>query len=129
MEIEDMDGRLVVVAEGKVLDRLRSVRRGAYGAFILSHDEDGPSLWVHTNGDKAYLHFFPDRDGDHPGFQSTSSSPEQSLCHFVQTDGGEADSFDISGDNVVAVDLAYAAAVEFFRDGSSMPASITWREA
>ena len=129
MEIEDMDGRLVVVAEGKLLDRLRSVRRGGYGAFILSHEDDGPSLWVHMNGDKAYLHFFRDRDGDHPGFESTSTSPGHSSCHFVQTDGDEADSFDISGDAVVAVDLAYTAAVEFFRDGSSMPASITWREA
>ena len=124
-----MDGRLAVVAEGTLLDRLRSVRRGAYGAFILSHEEDGPSLWVHMNGDKAYVHFFPARDSDHPGFQSTSSSPGLSLCHFVQTDGGEADSFDISADTVVTVDLAYTAAVEFFRDGSSMPASITWREA
>jgi hypothetical protein len=127
MEIEDMEGRFAVVGEGELLDRLRSVRRGAYGAFTLRHDEDGPSLLIHVNGGKAYLHFFRDGFGDHPGFQSTSSSPTDPLRHFVQTDGGEADSFDISGDTVVDVTLAYVAAVEFLRD-RSMPSSITWRE-
>jgi len=127
MVIEDMDGSLAVATEGELLDRLRSVRRGVYGAFILSHDEEEASLFLHMNGEKAYLHFFPDRSGDHPGFQSRSSSHTDAVCHFVQTDGGEADSFDVSGDTVVSLDLAYAAAVEFLRAGS-MPASINWRE-
>jgi hypothetical protein len=127
MEIEDIEGRSTIVGEGQMLDRLRSVRRGRYGAFILSHEEDGPSLLIHVNGENAYVHFLPDGFGEHAGFQSTSSLPAYPLHHFVQTDGGEANSFDISGDAVIGVDLACAAAVEFLHDGS-MPGSIKWRE-
>jgi len=46
----------------------RRVRKGPYGAFILLHDDVGPSLWIHINRNVAYLHFFLET-------QSTSHAP------------------------------------------------------
>jgi hypothetical protein len=55
----------IVSAFDELLARLRSVRRGDDGAFILDHGQGG-SLWVHIS-DVAFLWFCPDRDGKHPG--------------------------------------------------------------
>jgi len=55
MDIEDLEGRVCVHDEQELVRRLRSVRKGKYGAFILSHDAQGPALWVHIDGSIAYV--------------------------------------------------------------------------
>ena len=49
MEVLDFDGACRVERDDELLARLRSVRRGADGAFILDHG-GGESLWVHITG-------------------------------------------------------------------------------
>ena len=71
-------------------------------------------LSVQINGTIAYLHYFPAEK--HPGYQSRDMTPDgcPADVHFLQPDGGEADSFDMPDYTLVAVDAAYVAAVEFF---------------
>jgi len=69
VEVLDFDGACRVERDDELLARLQSVRRGADGAFILDRGGGG-SLWVHINGDVAFLWFCPDRNGRHPGFVS-----------------------------------------------------------
>ena len=84
--------QLPVTTEAELLARLRSVRRGRYGAFFLYHVVRHPFLSIQFNGDIAYLHYFPSEN--HPGFQPRGVTPENCSehVHFLQTDGGEADS-------------------------------------
>jgi hypothetical protein len=128
MEIEDLAGRVSVDRDDELEHRLRSVRRGDYGAAILSHD-DRVSLWIHINNSFAYLHFFPDNTGRHLGFQPTGMSPENcdKDVHFLQIDGGEADSITMPCSTVVPVAVAYIAAREFLHD-PVLPPSILWSE-
>ena len=65
---------------------------GDYGAFIFSHDDVGSSLWVMINKDVAYIHYFPDNTGKHPGFQATGMTPAGCVedVYFIQPDGGAA---------------------------------------
>jgi hypothetical protein len=46
MTLVDFDGTTIVHSEEELLSRLRQRRKGPYGAFILSHDEDGRSLSI-----------------------------------------------------------------------------------
>jgi hypothetical protein len=129
MHIDDFDGRTTVHDSSKLVAHLASVRRGPYGAFILSHTDDGPSLWVHINGDVAYLHFFPDNSGDHAGFQATDMTPPKcdEEVHFLQTDGGEGASFDMWRGALVPVVVAYEAASEFLA-APARPPRVIWAE-
>jgi hypothetical protein len=56
VEVLDSDGSCLVEQDDELLARLRSVRRGE------------ESLWVHINGEAAFLCFFLSRDGGHLGF-------------------------------------------------------------
>jgi integrase len=56
VEVHGFDVACRVEHDDKLLARLRLVRRGDEGAFILDHEEGG-SLWVHVNGDVAFLWF------------------------------------------------------------------------
>src|SRR5262245_14281004 len=92
MYVHDLDGWAQIDRPEDLLSRLRSVRKGPYGAFILSHDDIGPSLWIHINGNVAYLHFFLESQStSHPGFQAWGMFPEgcEDRVRFVQIDGGE----------------------------------------
>jgi hypothetical protein len=129
MYVEDLKDRIYVDRPEDLIDRLRSVRKGRYGAFFLSHDDSGPSLSIHINGGVAYVHFFPDNLGRHPGFQPVGMSPidcEESV-HFLQTDGGEADSLTMPKQTLVSLEVAYRAATEFL-NSPVLPASIRWLE-
>jgi len=55
-------GRADINSDEVLARRLRTQRVGRYGAFILAHTEQGPSLWIHINEDVAYLHY-----ADQPG--------------------------------------------------------------
>ena len=127
MYIQDLRARSIVEREDELMQRLRSVRKGDFGAFILWHKDGGPSLWIHTNKDLAYLHFFPDKSSDHPGLQPTGMSPMHcdASVKFLQTSGAEADSITVPQDKLVSVDLAYRAAIEFLhKPGAST--SVSW---
>ncbi len=128
MEIEDLAGRVSVNRDDELQHRLRTVRKGDYGAAVLSHDGQ-VSLWIHINKDVAYLHFFRDNAGRHPGYQPTGMSPENcdEDVHFLQTDGGEADSITMPYSTLVPVAIAYEAAKEFLHD-PVLPPSISWFE-
>jgi hypothetical protein len=69
MEVHDFDGSCRVDRDDELLARLRSVLRGTDGAFILDHGGAG-SLWVHINGNAAFLWFCPDREGSQPRVRS-----------------------------------------------------------
>jgi hypothetical protein len=128
MHLQDFDGVVQIEREDDLAQLLRSKRRGDYGAFILWHRDGGPSLWIHTYKQLAYLHFFLDDSEKHPGFQSqsvTSITTEQ--VHFLQTNGIEADSIDAPPDTVVPIQQAYEAARAFFRN-PERPESVTWFE-
>ncbi len=128
MEVEDLAGRVSVDRENELEHRLRSIRKGDYGAAVLSHN-DRLSLCILINNNVAYLHFFPDKTGRHPGYQPTGMSLE--FCdlqvHFLQIDGGEADSINMPCSTLVPVETAYKAAREFLRE-AALPPSISWIE-
>jgi hypothetical protein len=96
MELWDFNRCCEVARDDDRLARLRSVRRGPDGAFILSRGGE-ESLWVHFHGDAAFLWFVPGRDDKYPGFvpqgmwpgerrdvsflHTTGAQPIQSSCH------------------------------------------------
>lgn len=130
MHVDDHKGGSVdVQGSDELIARLRSVRKGPYGTFVLWHDETGPSFWVHINNDVAYLHFFRDQKYDHPGFQPTGMAPEDRSdgVHFVYINGSEADGYTMPPQTLVSVDAAYKAATEFLKE-PVLPASISWFE-
>ncbi len=127
MEVLDFEGSSEVTTDEEVLSRLRSVRRGADGAFILSHG-GRQSLWVHINGEAAFLCFFPDRDGGHPGFVPDGMWPgDHREVRFRLVGGFEGDTITVTWWQLVPVDAAYQASVEFLRS-PSLPPSVTWFE-
>lgn len=128
MYVDDFDCSTSRVAtEVELLARLRTVRRGHYGAFVLYHEHPYPMLSVQLNGDVAYLHFFASKD--HPGYQPCQMTPDgcDGDVRFLQTSGTEADSFDMPSDALVRADVAYVAAAEFFRS-AELPPSVSWLE-
>ena len=127
MHLRDFDAECQLDAEEELQTRLRATRRGDFGAFILWHADGGPSLWIHVNKDRAYLHFFPDRSGDHPGFQSSGGPTNGDDIRFLQTDGSDADSITVPRSAVIPVQEAYAAASEFWQK-NERPRSIRWLE-
>jgi hypothetical protein len=127
VEVLDFDGSCQVERDDELLARLRSVRRGRDGAFILSHDGD-ESLWVHINREAAFLCFFPDRNGGHPGFVPDGMwSGEQRDLRFLLVGGDDGSAIWVAWWQLVPVDVAYRAAVEFLHS-PSLPPSVTWFE-
>jgi hypothetical protein len=129
MIVEDLEGQIQISSAVQLLARLTSIRKGNYGAFILSHDEDGPSLSLHINGDIAYLHYFPSQTFRHPGFQASGMAPEkcEDSVRFVQVGGERADDITMPRHTLVSIDTAYKAALEF-QGQSGKPRSIEWVE-
>jgi hypothetical protein len=127
MQLEDFDGHTAIDTEDVLLTRLRSVRRGVYGAFMLSHADLYPALSVQLNHDFAYLHYFPGED--HPGYQPRGMTPNGCTgdYRFLLTNNCEADSFDMPAYTLVSAQAAYAAAIDFFR-APVLPNSVTWFE-
>ena len=127
MEVLDFGGASRVVEDDELLTRLRSVRRGADGAFILDHG-GCESLWIHINGETAFLCFFPKKDGGHPGFVPNGMwSGERCDVRFQLVGGSESDSIIVPWWQLVPVATAYQAGCEFLHS-PSLPASISWFE-
>jgi hypothetical protein len=129
MEVKDLEGQTTVDCEAALDHRLGSVRKGDYGTFIFWHVGGGLSLLVHINKDVAYLHFFPDNEGKHPGYQPTGMSPTSSdaQVQFLLIEGNQGSAIEVPCEAVVPVAVAYRAAREFLHK-PALPASITWLE-
>jgi hypothetical protein len=131
VDIYDLDGECRVEGEDELLARLRSVRRGADGAFILDHGSrgSGPSLWVHIHGDSAYLHYFPDMSGQRAGYAPDRMWPggPGEPVQFRLVGGSAGDTISVPWRQLVPVEVAYRAAVEFLHS-PSLPASVSWVE-
>jgi hypothetical protein len=129
MNVEDFTGRASFTTEAELIQRLRSVRDGNLGAFILSHDDTGPSLWICINGDIAYLHYFPTILEQHPGYQATGMTPAgcPETVWFEQVHGGKGGGFEMIAAALVSVEASYLAAQEFMR-AAVLPGSIPWFE-
>src|SRR4051794_21367062 len=98
MYVEDIDGRCDIKQDEELLTRLKSVRQGIYGAFILSHgSEEWLSVHINDKEQAAYLGYFPSGDGCHPGFVPNEMwNGEQRSVRFYQVNGDEADSLEVS---------------------------------
>ena len=112
--------------------RLALVRKAGLGAFILGHTPSGPSLFVHINGDVAYVHYFPDGDdakNPRPGFQPQprASGGHETPVRFVMTDGNLGSGIEMDPNYLVSLEQAYAAAADFFQS-DVLPPSISWTE-
>jgi hypothetical protein len=135
MLIYDLEGEAKIGYEAELINRLHTIKRGEYGAFMLSHAKDaaslkdGPYLCVHTKGDLGYVHFFKGGEESHAGFQPATHAPviNDSVVRFLQTDGKEANAIAIPAAIAISADLARQAAVEFFR-APELPPSIAWFE-
>ena len=127
MQLLDFDGECRIERDEDLLSRLRSVRRGSDGAFVLDHGGD-ESLWVHINGEAAFLYYFPFRDGRQAGFVPNDMWQGEHLeVRFLLVDGFESDAIFPPWYQLVTVDTAYQAAIEFLHS-PSLPESLTWLE-
>jgi hypothetical protein len=127
VELQDFDGACQITRVEDLLSRLRTVRRGPDGAFVLDHGGD-ESLWVHIHGDAAFLCFFPDKEGGHPGFVPDGMwSGEKQDVRFLLVDGFEADAIQINWRQLVPLEVAFRAAVEFLHS-PELPPSVSWLE-
>src|SRR5262249_38780872 len=134
MIVTDFHGVAKVRSQKELERRLTSSCKGGYGAFILSHRNGGPSLWIHVNKGVAYLHYFPDPDYlIHAGYQGTGMTPAgckrkvrfRVLRSRIEEFGGAY--ITMPPDNLVSLPDAVVAAKEFFKD-ATQPASIRWLE-
>jgi hypothetical protein len=129
MEIDDFDGHVTVHRVSDLQRRLKTVRRGNDGAFILCHEPKGPSLLIHVNKDIAHLHYFPDGEGKHPGYipgHESGAGRTKDVC-FLLVGGDEASAILPAPESLVSLDTAYRAAADFFRD-PALPSSVSWIE-
>jgi hypothetical protein len=128
MLVEGFDGEVEIQSIPELLAKLRTERKDGYGAFSL-FGTNKTSLAVMIRGELAFVYFFPDDQGNHPGFEPTGMTPPGSpeSMFFLQTDGTTAGGFDISSDYLVSSEVAYAAAAEYFQE-QVLPPAITWLE-
>jgi hypothetical protein len=127
MELQDFEGSCNVSTADELLLRLRRVRRGDDGAFVLSHVGKS-SLLVHIHGNAAFLGYFPTESGEHPGFVPDGMWPGgHHDVRFLLVNGDEASSITVPWWQLVPSDVAYQAAVEFL-DSPILPPSVTWFE-
>jgi hypothetical protein len=128
LRIDDMQGELRVEGREDLLRRLRSVRRGDYGAFMLTHEheESDRGLFIMINKDVAHLYFTLDEYAGQDSFQPIGMTPPgcPEQVHFLQTTCTEAD-FDIEKELLVSTDVAYGAAAEFL-ESPNPPLCVRW---
>jgi hypothetical protein len=128
MQVRDFHGVADISENAALLERLRTVRLGRYGAFVLSHKGRRPELYLLFNGRMAYLHYFPYRDYlTHAGFRPTGMAPpryrNRKEIQFRQLD--ESDMIDVPASSIISVEAAESAASEFL-EAPKRPASISW---
>jgi hypothetical protein len=123
----DFEGACQIWREDELIARLRSVRRGPYGAAILDHGP-GASLSVFINGGAASLWFCLDMDGWHPGYVPDRMwAGERRTVRFEMVGCRALARVDVPWWQLAPADAAYVAAAEFLRS-RSLPASARWAE-
>jgi hypothetical protein len=127
VQVTDFDGSCVVERDDDLLARLRSVRRGADGAFVLDHG--GPeSLWVHVNGDAAFVWFSPGQGENRAGAVPDRMWPgERREVRFRLVSEFAGDTITVPWWQLLPVESAFRAAVEYLHS-RSRPASVSWFE-
>jgi hypothetical protein len=127
MRVFDLDGQFETADEIELIARLRSVRRGAYGAFLLSHADEYPYMSVHFNGDLAYIGYYPSEG--HPPYVPSGMSPVDSDddVRFALVGGTAADDIYACAQEVIPDSLAIRAACQFLASDAP-PDSIKWQE-
>src|SRR5262245_39435770 len=125
--MHDFDGSCQVERDDELLARLRSVRRGDDGAFILSHG--GPeSLCLHVKGDAAFVWFCPGPDTGHAGFVADDMwLGEEHDIRFRMVSEHAGDTIDVPWYQLLPVEAAYRAAVEYLHS-PTRPTSVSWFE-
>jgi len=128
MLVEGFDGEVDIQSVPELLAKLRTERKDGLGAFSL-WGTNRTSLAVMIRGDLAFVYFFPDDEGNHPGYEPTGMTPpgSPSSVFFLQTCGTTANGFDIPADYLVSSEAAYTAAAEYF-EKQVLPPAITWLE-
>jgi len=125
VNVLDFNGQCQLETDDELMSRLQAVRRGADGAFVLDHGGQ-ESLWVHINGDVAWLCFFPKQG--HPGFVPDKMWPgEHRDVRFLLVGEHEGDAISPPWYQLLPVEAAYGVAVEFLHS-PSLPASVSWFE-
>lgn len=134
MIVTDFQGESRVRSRRELERRLRGIRKGEYGAFILAHRKNGPSLWIHFKREVAYLHYFPHPNFlVHAGYRTTGMTPPERrrgcrfrvLPDYVEEFGGRF--IAVERDGLVSLQDAIVTAKVFFNI-RSRPASVTWLE-
>jgi hypothetical protein len=127
VRVTDFDGWCVVEGDDDLLARLRSVRRGADGAFVLDHG--GPeSLWVHVNGDAAFVWFNPGQGENRAGAVPDGMWPgEQREVCFRLVSEFAGDTITVPWWQLLRVEAMYRAALDYLHS-RSRPASVSWFE-
>jgi hypothetical protein len=126
VNISDFEGTIEVECVDDLLSRLYQMRFGQYGMFILSHGGE-TSLWLHINRDVAFLWYLP-RQQSHPGYVPDGMwLGEQKDVQFLLVGGDEGNAIWVAWWQLLAVDAAYGAAVEYFQS-QSLPPSVNWFE-
>jgi hypothetical protein len=83
---------------------------------------------VHINGETAFLGFFPDNEGKRsPSVPDGMWSGDQSEVKFRLVGGGAGDLITVQWYQLIPLEGAYRAAVEFMRS-PTLPKSVTWFE-
>ena len=121
-----------VASEASLSERLRTIRRGSFGAFVLlpgHHPDSAPQLWIQINGPYAYVHFFEHVSRAHPGYQAIDmpmpDRPDE--MRFITIGESEDSSGNtMPGHALCSLDASHLAALQFFRDPASMPDTISW---
>jgi hypothetical protein len=134
MIVMDFDGETNVRSQKELERRLRSIRKGNYGAFVLMHKKHGPSLSIHVSKELAWLHYFPDPNYlKHAGYHTIETPPPgckrdvrfRVLSSWAEESGG--DYLTMPPGKLVSLAVALAVAKEFFKS-SSRPTSVGWQE-
>jgi len=107
-------------------------RHEEYAAFFLWTNEEGPELWLHFNGDNAYIRFWKTTDGSHLGYQPDPSNRSKSLIEpynitFLQIGASWGEYIQPSIYHTVPVEQAIEVAKEFGETGK-LPSCINWFE-
>jgi hypothetical protein len=127
VNVRDFDGACHPQNKDELLARLSSVRRGSDGAFVLDHGED-QSLYVHIHETIAFLWYCPNKDGTHPGFVPDRMwTGNHGAVEFRMVSEYLADSITVQSWQLVPLEVAYKAAVEFMLS-PVLPESVSWFE-
>ncbi len=134
MTITPITGADIQITESSDLERLlRMNRSGDYAAFVMQTPESSAEFWIHMNGDRAFVTYFPTTDGSHPGFQpeagfgdGSESTSDRSVT-FLQVGESWADRIEMPLETTVSVAQAVVAASEFLLC-QDLPPSIKWFE-